>query len=110
PELEADHPIDLLAARAYHDHRRVTGPRGHPDAATDLGPGHVRQRPVEQHEVVLRAVTYQRQRRRPALRGDDAEALALDAEAQRVEQVAFVVDDEDRGRHCLWKISQSWSR
>jgi hypothetical protein len=99
-ELEADDAVDLVAARADHDHGDAAGALAHPQVAADLGAGHVGQHPVEEDEVRRTALAEEAHRGRAVLaRPERGVTLALEAVAQGLDQVLLVIDEEDRAGH-----------
>src|SRR6266851_764646 len=107
-QLEADHPVDLLAARGHHDHRHVLGARGALQLAADLGPGNAGQHQVEQHQVGS-AIARERERLLAVAGGDGLEPRLAQVELHEVDQVLFVFDDEDelRAAHGLLALSEA---
>jgi hypothetical protein len=91
-DFEADDAIDLVAPRGEHDDGRFTHPTqlaGHIQAI------HARQHEVEHDEVGV--VPLDQFERGPPIAGtDDREALLLEVEPEQLDDVAFVVDDQDR--------------
>src|SRR6266851_1959525 len=107
-QLEADHPVYLLAARGHHDHRPVLGARGALQLAPDLGPGNAGQHQVEQHQVGS-AIVRERERLLAVAGGDGLEPRLAQVELHEVDQVLFVFDDEDelRAAHGLLALSEA---
>jgi hypothetical protein len=92
PHLEADDAVDVLAlGRQHHDRGVVVGAA---QPAHDREPILPRHHQVEDQQVEPLAHP-QPVHRRPAVGGDDREAVVAQVAAQQVPQARVVVDDED---------------
>ena len=103
PELQADDRVDVVRSRREHQHRRVADA---PDLAADLEAVELWQHQVEDHE--RRVVPAEERQRLLAIgRRDDGEPFLLEVQAQQVDDVALVVDDED-GFHGARGYGGGW--
>ena len=91
-ELEADDRVDVVVAGGEHEDRRVAAP---PELAADLEAVDLGEHQVEDDEVGLVAGV-QRESLLAVRGADDRVALLLQVQAKEVDDVALVVDDEDR--------------
>ena len=91
-ELQADDRVDVVVARGQHQDGGVAPP---PDLAADLEAVELGKHHVEDHEVrIVPGVAVERVD--AVMRGDDREAVLLEVQPDEVDDVALVVDDEDR--------------
>ena len=92
PELEPDDRVDVVVPRREHEDGRVAAAA---DLAADLEAVDLRQHEVEDHEVGVVAGV-EGEGGLSVARAHDDEALLLEVQAQQVDDVPLVVDDEDR--------------
>jgi len=91
-QLETDDRVDVIVAGRQHEHGGIAAAT---DLATDLQPVDLRQHEVQDHEIRVVAGVF-RQGFLAVRGGDDGEPFLLEIEADEVDDVALVVDDEDR--------------
>jgi hypothetical protein len=105
-EFEADHAVDFVGTRGEHDDRKLREGRIGTELATQIGARQVGQHQVEHHQV--RACGLQRLHRFTARgRRVDLEARLAEVEANQLEEIGLVVDDENSFRHVSNHINRA---
>jgi hypothetical protein len=98
-DLEADHPVDLLALGGQHEHRDLAGLLGGAQPAAHLGSGQVGQHEIEHHQVGARRLRRHLERLSPGHRQPGLVALPAQVVVERGDQVPLVVHDQDQRAH-----------
>ena len=96
--IEALQPVALLDARGQHDDRQIRGRRLPPQLAAQLEAGHVRQHPVQEHQIG-RLLGDQRARLVGVIGLLDREAGALQVVGEQLLQGGLVLDHQDPRPH-----------